>query len=474
VRSWQKAWENDQTCYASYVAFGRLCVISGVVFLLENSDRIFHSTNAIHSEFPPSLRFVVFFQLGLAVISCFLHSAVNARKCDLLYRLSDVVLGVPFSICIYSCCVQAHSSWQPDSNILMLAPWKCLRSRSMLTPLFVSVSVSGPQLFKSPVACMWMHVFVCCFLYAFVSFTPHPQLDSIHSIWHVYNLNCFFMFGITVVADVRLRKVFRQRQLDRKVQLDTAHAAIETYGMNGVLEKVETITSLFETQGTTATGDDACQTRKRQLISTLQHSLSWVIFYFERSVVHRDVDDGAPVTLLHDHRSMSLRRVLHRSKTAFEAHAARAAAVSLEIRFDPKLVDKVIVQESLVWFCLNNLLSNSAKFTKVGFVSLKVRSVNRSNADLHMRFEVTDAGIGLSPGDEPLLFQRFNEPRFSKGKFGPGLGLYYMKQALQQAGGSCGFRWTKRTHMRRSLATFWFQVPVKSAADEAEEDQCAL
>jgi signal transduction histidine kinase len=86
---------------------------------------------------------------------------------------------------------------------------------------------------------------------------------------------------------------------------------------------------------------------------------------------------------------------------------------------------------------LFNLLSNAAKFTSNGHVSLDVSRVAHSGVD-HVEFVVTDTGIGLSEEHKAKLFQPFAQADTSIARKygGTGLGLALVSRFCQLMGGT--------------------------------------
>ncbi len=87
--------------------------------------------------------------------------------------------------------------------------------------------------------------------------------------------------------------------------------------------------------------------------------------------------------------------------------------------------------------CLNNLLSNAAKFTSDGVVRLSAR-----REEAHIVFEVEDTGIGMSPSDLERVFQPFVQADASVSeKFGgTGLGLAITRKIAAMLGGAVSAR----------------------------------
>ena len=92
--------------------------------------------------------------------------------------------------------------------------------------------------------------------------------------------------------------------------------------------------------------------------------------------------------------------------------------------------------------CLFNLLSNAAKFTNEGEVTLRVHretiaALNDAQAHDWIAFEVRDSGIGMTPEQVLKLFQAFTQADASTTrKFGgTGLGLALTRRFCQMMGG---------------------------------------
>ncbi len=93
---------------------------------------------------------------------------------------------------------------------------------------------------------------------------------------------------------------------------------------------------------------------------------------------------------------------------------------------------------------LINYANNAIKFTERGEIHIAVRRVDRlatdSDAELVLRFEVRDTGIGLSPEQVGRLFQSFSQADSSTTRQygGTGLGLAISKSLAELMGGQVG------------------------------------
>ncbi len=86
--------------------------------------------------------------------------------------------------------------------------------------------------------------------------------------------------------------------------------------------------------------------------------------------------------------------------------------------------------------CLLNLLSNAAKFTERGAITLSVAKVLHGPTQ-HVQFTVTDTGIGMTNGQVTQLFQAFSQGDSSTSRRygGTGLGLAITKAFVDMLGG---------------------------------------
>lgn len=111
---------------------------------------------------------------------------------------------------------------------------------------------------------------------------------------------------------------------------------------------------------------------------------------------------------------------------------------------------------------LNNLLSNAVKFTDTGQVNLSVEIVHPEPC--HVRFTVSDTGIGFDENTRARLFSRFEQADSSiTRRFGgTGLGLSICKMLVDLMNG------TIRAESRPGQgAAFIFEVPLAPAGLEA-------
>ncbi len=103
---------------------------------------------------------------------------------------------------------------------------------------------------------------------------------------------------------------------------------------------------------------------------------------------------------------------------------------------------------------LTNLISNAHKYTpNGGTIAITIRPVND-----HVRVDVQDNGIGISPEDQPHLFSRFfrAKNRVTQQSPGTGLGLAITRSLVEMQGGEIFV-----TSIPNQGSTFSFTLPIE-------------
>ena len=104
-----------------------------------------------------------------------------------------------------------------------------------------------------------------------------------------------------------------------------------------------------------------------------------------------------------------------------------------------------------------NLLSNAAKFTDEGAITVNVIPFKMEGGKTQIRISVTDTGPGISEKDQEKLFQAFSQVDASptRKSGGTGLGLSICQQLINMHGGKI---WVESEEGRGS--TFHFTLPL--------------
>jgi GAF domain-containing protein len=139
----------------------------------------------------------------------------------------------------------------------------------------------------------------------------------------------------------------------------------------------------------------------------------------------------------------------------FVRERATKHGINLDVTVDERLGD-FVGDERKIKQILLNLLSNAVKFTpEGGRIGIKARQ-----ADGSVEISVSDTGIGISPEDQPKIFEEFRQvgSDYAHKTEGTGLGLTLAKKFVELHGGKI---WVESEVGKGSI--FSFTLPERSS-----------
>lgn len=112
---------------------------------------------------------------------------------------------------------------------------------------------------------------------------------------------------------------------------------------------------------------------------------------------------------------------------------ATEKGVDCKLIIDPALQKKVIGDPTRMTQVISNLLQNAIKFTKEGWVELRVTVLIEYISQIRLLVEVEDTGIGIPPEKMEVIFDRFTQADSSTSRSfgGTGLGLSIARRILE-------------------------------------------
>jgi signal transduction histidine kinase/ActR/RegA family two-component response regulator len=110
--------------------------------------------------------------------------------------------------------------------------------------------------------------------------------------------------------------------------------------------------------------------------------------------------------------------------------------IQFNFDIDDRLNRDVISDDLRLKQILLNLLSNAFKFTKAGTINLTAKLLHEANNNLHIRFTVSDTGIGIAQDKLSNIFESFEQAdnTTTRNFGGTGLGLSISKQLVSLFG----------------------------------------
>ncbi|HSG23691.1 MAG TPA: response regulator, partial [Azonexus sp.] len=143
----------------------------------------------------------------------------------------------------------------------------------------------------------------------------------------------------------------------------------------------------------------------------------------------------------------------------------RSRSLKFHSEIDPALPALLHGDPLRIGQILLNYLSNAAKFTEHGSVSVKITLVGESGDELLLRFAVSDTGIGIPAEQQARIFDVFEQADSSTTRRfgGTGLGLAIARRLALLMGGDSGLESTPGQG-----STFWFTARLHRASANAD------
>lgn len=128
--------------------------------------------------------------------------------------------------------------------------------------------------------------------------------------------------------------------------------------------------------------------------------------------------------------------------------------IQLKTEFPQETIPLLEADQALLQQALYNLVENGVKYTEPGG-KVQLRIDSRQD---YMAFVISDTGIGISPMDQPRLFEMFyrGAHQASRGQSGTGLGLAIVKSIVERHGGKV---WVESKLGKGS--TFFMIIPLR-------------
>jgi PAS domain S-box-containing protein len=160
-----------------------------------------------------------------------------------------------------------------------------------------------------------------------------------------------------------------------------------------------------------------------------------------------------------DHESFDADEIVRVVVEAAKLHAPPEIEIELST---PPWLPHATGDADKVAQVLANLVENAVKYTPGGgrvYVALD------QDGD-HIRFAVSDPGLGIPLDEQERIFQKFYrlDPNLTRGIGGTGLGLYICRELIRRMGSDI--------HVESALgqgSTFWFDLPVAAPVERMVE-----
>jgi predicted ATPase/signal transduction histidine kinase len=126
------------------------------------------------------------------------------------------------------------------------------------------------------------------------------------------------------------------------------------------------------------------------------------------------------------------------TRVSYYANQALQKNIKVSLQYKDTIPQFLIGDSKRLDQVLDNILSNSLKFTDEGSIKLTLSIVENFNNSLKIKFDIADTGIGIDNDSIDNVFESFNQKDISVTKKydGTGLGLAISKEIVEMMGGT--------------------------------------
>ena len=128
-----------------------------------------------------------------------------------------------------------------------------------------------------------------------------------------------------------------------------------------------------------------------------------------------------------------LRHLTHNLKNSYQ-YKATEKGIGIQTIIDEEIPADLLGDPVRIGQILNNLVSNSIKFTEKGYVEISMRKLQHDKEnEVKIRFEIVDTGIGIPKEKQALVFESFSQANSDTTRKygGTGLGLTITKKLIE-------------------------------------------
>ena len=258
----------------------------------------------------------------------------------------------------------------------------------------------------------------------------------------------YYATASTVLADgQRVGRVCILRDITYFKQLDALKSefvATVSHDLRSPLTLIRGYTTMLDMVGDL---NDQQQSYQRKIVSSIESMARLVNNLLDLGRIEAGI--GLRV------EQVSVAELVERVTSPLQSLAVQKR-VQLSTEISPQTVELVEADPSLLQQALHNLIENAIKYTEPGGKVLV-----RANSRLEqLHFEIRDTGIGISPVDQPRLFEKFFQPARpgSRRTAGSGLGLAIVKSIAERHGGKV---WVESQLGKGS--TFYLSIPLRQS-----------
>lgn len=257
-------------------------------------------------------------------------------------------------------------------------------------------------------------------------------------------------FAIVKLAQVRFEAEELSRQSEQIERASKAHTQFLATMSHEIRTPINGIVGLSTILNETALNDE-----QKKILDMIRSSADSLLSLINDILDYSKIEAGkmeiAPTVF-------NLKKEM---KNLVETMALLAERKNLKITldFDPTIENSLYGDINRIKQIIINLIGNSIKFTDRGSINIKVSQLRLGKRRSHLRFSITDTGIGISAEKIGKLFIPYSQTHTGQKAFGgSGLGLYICKNLVEKMNGKIGV-----FSSPNQGSEFWFELKIQNS-----------
>jgi hypothetical protein len=277
-----------------------------------------------------------------------------------------------------------------------------------------------------------------------------------------------------LIADPRTKKVIEIHGITRDVTAKKVNEKLQReveLSRKSVKMKQQFLANMSHEIRTPMTGivgmidflyDTDLDTKQKDYIKTIKNSAESLLNILNDILVLSKIEAGK-LDIIPE--VFQFRQTIRDLYALFES-LVRQKKLDFEVHVSDYIPEYIKADKNRLNQVISNLLSNAVKFTDEGKIMINFQLVKEAKANIRIRVEVIDTGIGISEEMQANLFETFTQidSSYSRNYQGIGLGLTICKQIIQLMGGEIGV-----DSQTGKGSKFWFEFEAEKAEQNEVE-----
>lgn len=235
--------------------------------------------------------------------------------------------------------------------------------------------------------------------------------------------------GIISANRIRTRKLRAEKQLaERSAQYKSRFLANMSHEIRTPMNAIIGLNQLLMTS--------RLDEKQRQYVEAIHLSCENLLWIINDILDQAKIESGK---LSIQSVPMDIRKVVAQVVTLLE-HKMSEKQLDFRLEISEQVPQTVMGDPTRLYQILVNLVGNAIKFTRQGYISIRIIPDQMEKRSGVLRFEVEDSGVGIPPEKQQQVFASFEQdiPADSSeafGNLGTGLGLSITRELVQLQGG---------------------------------------